>query len=550
MSRLEETEITTNYVIIFGLTCIVGFGVGIRFFYFPHDTPVVTDSFISFIYAAKTVFDGELARGYSVANTGWPYILSFLFMFFDKTDPLQLMNIQRIASIIFSSITIIPIFFILRKFTTVKWALFGSFLTVIEPRLLLMSIEGINYSLFLFLFVLSIALFLKKTNFSLLFSFICIACLALVRYEGILLILPFTILYFIKFRNKKAIVRYLFIIFVMCMILIPVVNFRVQATENKCVEYSFGEICGEDGIISHVFAGMNSVNTILSFNEQNSPKEIMESDDPGDLFLKEKYLTGDSNLTQMIKEGFYRLIKYVGYSSVPIFALFILFNFITRLRERNGLNLGFDSKVILFYSGIMLLPALYAYVRGIDELRYTLVLLPLFCILSTSWNKTISKKISKNYIVIILVILVLLASVLFIEMNKRDSIHDRESFLVSKKVVELTDVINRFHQDGYIKTAVLVHDWPTLPNASENGKIIHRFQKVSLNDFEDIREIISESRENNIEYLVVDGRNFLFSDFSDEYDFLIKEFDSSELDYKNRFVIYKIDFQKVNELNS
>jgi len=95
-----------------------------------------------------------------------------------------------------------------------------------------------------------------------------------------------------------------------------------------------------------------------------------------------------------------------------------------------------------------------------------------------------------------------------------------------------------------------VHDWPTLPNASENGKIIHRFQKVSLNDFEDIREIISESRENNIEYLVVDGRNFLFSDFSDEYDFLIKEFDSSELDYKNRFVIYKIDFQKVNELNS
>ena len=64
----------------------------------------------------------------------------------------------------------------------------------------------------------------------------------------------------------------------MCMILIPVANFRMQATENKCVEYSFGEICGEDGIISHVFGGINAVNTILSFNEQNSPKEIIESD--------------------------------------------------------------------------------------------------------------------------------------------------------------------------------------------------------------------------------------------------------------------------------
>ena len=52
-------------------------------------------------------------------------------------------------------------------------------------------------------------------------------------------------------------------------------------------------------------------------------------------------------------------------------------------------------------------------------------------------------------------------------MNKRDSIHDKESFLVSKNVVELTDVINRFHQDGYIKTAVLVHDWPVLPEVDK-----------------------------------------------------------------------------------
>ena len=188
-------------------------------------------------------------------------------MFFDKTDPLQLMDVQRITSIIFSSIIVIPIFFILRKFTTVKWALFGSFLTIIEPRLLLMSIEGINYSLFLFLFVLSIAFFLKKTNFSLLISFICIACLTVVRYEGILLIIPFTVLYFFRFRNKKAIVHYLLIVLVMCMILIPVANFRMQATEDRCFQSSFGDFCGEDGIISHIFVGVSAVNSILLFDE-------------------------------------------------------------------------------------------------------------------------------------------------------------------------------------------------------------------------------------------------------------------------------------------
>ena len=460
-------------------------------------------------------------------------------MFFDKTDPLQLMDVQRITSIIFSSIIVIPIFFILRKFTTVKWALFGGFLTIIEPRLLLMSIEGINYSLFLFLFVLSIAFFLKKPNFSLLISFICIACLALVRYEGILLIIPFTVLYFFKFRNKKAIVHYLLIVLVMCMILIPVANLRMQATEDRCFQSSFGGFCGEDGIISHVFVGVSAVNSILLFDEQNSPKEIIESDDPGNVFLKEKYLTEDSNLIQMIKEGFYRLIKYVGYSSFPIFAFFILFNFITRLRERN------DSKVILFYSGIMLLPALYAYVRGIDELRYTLVLLPLFCILSTSWNKTISKKFSKNSVLIILVILILFASLLFIDTNKRDYVHDMKSFTVSKEIIKLTDITNSFNQSGYIKTATLLNDWPKLPESGIDGKVKHEFVQVPINKFDSIEELIIKSRDKGLEFIVVDGNSELLKDLrkdSTKFDYLEKVFDYNKIDENNEFSIFKIDY--------
>jgi len=64
----------------------------------------------------------------------------------------------------FLTLTIIPAFFIFRRFVDIKWALFGSFLLAVEPWLLLISLEGINYSLYFFLFVLTIALFLKKTN--------------------------------------------------------------------------------------------------------------------------------------------------------------------------------------------------------------------------------------------------------------------------------------------------------------------------------------------------------------------------------------------------
>ena len=136
------------------LGLILSFGLGIRFYYFPIDIPIVTDGFFSFVYATKTIFEGGLPIGYAVTNTGWSNFLSLFFVFADTSDPLRLMDIQRTLSIVLSTLTVIPAFFIFRRFVDTRWVLFGSFLLVIEPRLLLMSLEGINYSLFFFLFVL------------------------------------------------------------------------------------------------------------------------------------------------------------------------------------------------------------------------------------------------------------------------------------------------------------------------------------------------------------------------------------------------------------
>ncbi|MBC8399323.1 MAG: hypothetical protein H8E16_19805 [Flavobacteriales bacterium] len=543
MNKLEKTAITSNRQIIFGLICIVTFGLSIRFFYFPSDTPIVVDGYISFVYAIKTVFDGSLPIGYSTTNSGWSYLLSSIFIFLEKSDPLQLMDIQRSVSIGLASITAVPIFFILRKFTNVRWALFGSFLIVIEPRLVLISIEGVNYPLFFFLFVLSVALFLKKTNLSLVISFSCIAFLALVRYEGILLLIPFCIMYFVRFRNKRSFYRFLAIILVMSIILVPIGILRMEATQGKCIEYIFGTVCGQDGITNNVLVGPRSFYQFMLLNE-NVSKSTLETEASTAGFLQENYGTNQINFINALEESFSRLGKFITISLIPIFGLFILFNMITRIR--NKIRLGFDSKFILFCSIIMLFPALYAYARGIDEIRYVLFLIPLFCIMSTSWNKSISKRISKNHIMILLVISIIVISILFIEMNKRDSMHDKESFLVSKNVVELTDVINRFHQDGYIKTAVLVHDWPQLPEVNKDGKVIHRFQKVSLGNFEDIQELITNARENGLEYVVIDKDNISFENidnYSTRYTYLDKIFDSKELDFKNEFSIYKINYK-------
>ena len=541
MSELNYINSKKN--IILYLVLIISLGLGLRLFYFPYDVPIVTDGFYSFVYAVKTIFDGSLAVGYTTTNTGWSNFLSLFFVFSDTSDPLHLMDIQRTLSIILSTITIVPAFFIFRRFANTKLALFGSFLLAVEPRLLLTSLEGINYSLFFFLFVLTIALFLKKTDNALFLSFACISCAALVRYEGLLLLIPLSIMYFLKFKDKRSIVRFLGMIFVLAIIILSVGTLRIQATENLCYESYAGMTCGQDGISNNFLGGTDFLQKYII-----SGKQIPDHLFLGDDFLREAYnKPGENDIGQAINESFSRLAKFLGLALIPYFGFFMLFNIIYRIKNWKNFDLNFDSKVILSCIGIILLPALFAYVRGIDEIRYVLVALPLFCIISVSWNKSISEKISKNWgVIIILMILVLTLSIIFIEFEKRDSIHDRESSLVSQKIVELTNITNNFHQSGYVKTSVLISSWPVLPEAGQNGKPIHVFQKMPTNNYHDLEEFIADSKKFDLRYLVIDKDDKLFDDLRKNpagYPYLNKIFDSNDFDFENHFMIYEINYK-------
>ena len=546
MSELNSINSKKNIILYLGL--ILTLGLSLRFYYLPYDVPIATDGFYSFVYAAKTVFEGNLPIGYGTTNTGWANFLALFFSLSDTSDPFYLMQIQRSLSVILSSLTIIPAFFIFRKFVNVRWALFGCLLLIIEPRLLMSSLEGINYQLFFLLFVLVIALFLTKTKLTLFLSFGCIACATLVRYEGLLLLIPLSTMYFLKFKDKKSVVKFLGMIFIVIIILAPISVLRIQATENLCYETSFGVRCGSDGFTHDILVGQRFLSHTLNaalgqevseiaiylFNENNE-----KTDNYAVLFVNK------------IIVSFSALLKFIGLALIPYFAFFVLYNIILRIKNKKSIKLDWDKKMIVFTASIMFLPALYAYMRGIEEIRYVLIIIPLVCILSISWTNSISEKISKNLgVIIILMVLVLISSIIFIEFEKRDSIHDRESFLISQKIVELTNMTNSFHQSGYVKTAVLSSSWPVLPEASQNGKPIHVFQKVSTNDYDDLAEFIIDSRKYDLRYLVVDEDNELFAALRINptvYPYLIKIFDSDEVGYKNHFMIYEIDYKLVGD---
>ena len=532
MSELNYINSKKN--IILYLVLIITLGLGLRLYYFPYDVPIVTDGFYSFVYAMKTVFDSSLPIGYTTTNTGWSNFLSLFFVFSDTSDPFHLMDIQRTLSIILSTITIIPAFFIFRRFVDTRWALFGSFLLVVEPRLLLMSLEGINYLLFFFLFVLTIALFLKKTDNALFLSFACISCAALVRYEGLLLLIPLSIMYFLKFKDKRSIVRFLGMIFVLIIILVSVASIRMEATENLCYESYVGTICGQDGI-SHNILGAPM------FIEKHVISGIPDSDDK--IYNK----TGISALDKFTYLSLSNLVKFLGLSLIPFFIFFVILGLGIFMKNIKFPKLGFGKVTILLTTCIMLLPAIYAYGRGIEEIRYVLIIIPILCILSISGISSTSFKISKsNGALIILIILIMSSSIIFIESEKRDSIHDRESFLISQKIVGLTNVISTFNQDGYVKPAILSPNSTVLLEVGENGKLVSDIKKVSTTNYHDLEEFIVDSEKSGLRYMVVDEDNDLFADLRTnptKYTYLIKIFDSDEVGYKNHFMIYEIDYK-------
>ena len=153
------------------------------------------------------------------------------------------MNAQRVISILISVVTIIPIYFLGRKFFNEKYSLFVADLFAFEPRLIENSLLGITEPLYLLLGTITLVLFLSKNNKIIIISFIAAALFCLIRYEGLLIIIPMTIMYFVRFhKNKKQILTYFIAIVIFTMILLPTGFLRSEST-------------GDDGLTSHVLAG-------------------------------------------------------------------------------------------------------------------------------------------------------------------------------------------------------------------------------------------------------------------------------------------------------
>jgi len=178
------------------LSAIITIGITIRIIFVPFEIPLNSDNFAYFMYA----IDHSLGQNSTmqVSNDGWPLFVSFFFSLYNSSNFLDYMAMQRILSVVISSLIAIPIYFLCRRFFDERLALLGSLIFVFEPRIIQNSTFGITDPLYILLIVIGMVLILSSSHKRNYLAFIAIALASTVRIEGLFLLPALVFMCFLK----------------------------------------------------------------------------------------------------------------------------------------------------------------------------------------------------------------------------------------------------------------------------------------------------------------------------------------------------------------
>jgi len=489
------------------LLSIIIVGIIIRLVYFPYELPLVIDAMDNFTYATAINYYGHLPTEWTPANNGWPMFLSFWFSIINLENSFQYMQLQRLISVILSSLIAVPVYFLCKRFFDEKLALVGAALFVFDPRIILNSLLGITEPLFILLGITSLVVFLRHGRKETALAFALAACCTVVRSEGIFLFFTLTVFFVLKYRISKDIVKtYLPSLLVFLLILTPIMNYRM-------------ETIGSDGI----FLRVSSEGTrILSDTSQGS--------------------------TTGIVSGLELFTKYLGWVMIPGFLVFLPFGFIQYLRNRTK-----ETNFIIIFLISSSIPILYAYTVQAQDTRYLYFLYPIFCLISLFAVKSYLAKVSKKNLAIVIIIAgILISSIGFYEYKKMDYEKEKELNEIARIVADMTNGIN-FHpsETRYIRAAELPNEWPFL---FHDGT--HKIKSISTKGYFSIEKYISDSKKNGLTHLLVDDNmdlpEFLQYIYYNEerYGYLNKVFDSKDLGFKHRVKLFEIDLQKFESIDN
>lgn len=495
-------------IIFLPIICLVA--LIIRLYYVPYGLPITFDGFAGyFLYALDISILGHFPN-YSPAQSGWGEFLSLFFMSFHSDRLIDYMDLQRTTSIIISSITVIPIYFICKKFFNSHYSLIGAIIFALEPRIIINSILGISEPLYILAITLGILFFLNSKKKIIYLSFGFFAWATIIRPEGLFWFVAFSVVYFLRYRkNHKELIMFLACLAVFLLVLSPIVIHRIECCENDAI---IGRIIGE---ISHY----------------TDAKELDHQD---------KINTYGPNFV----DG----VKLFGWSLIPIFIIFIPIGLIPILKQ-----LKYPNYILVLVPAVLAIPVMYS-VSIAPDTRYVYPLFPIFCVISLFGIKWIVQNFQNKKIILgTIVLVIILGSVAFLDIKKIDFTEEIEAYEITKLVINDVKGVNQGTKSiKYFPIVEMENKWPIKETTGEYIKE-YSIKTISTTDYNSLNELII-SQKSNLTHLIVDQNKnnpkYILNILNNEknYPYLIKEFDSNDFDFKYKVNMYKINYERFNEL--
>ena len=273
------------------------------------------------------------------------------------------MQIQKLTTVFLSTVTIIPLYFIAKRFFEPRFCLIAISLFAFQPLLIQSSLLGGTDHLYVLLGTIAICLFLHQNKKIMYSSFAVLSLMTMVRSEGLFLFVALSIIYFIRYRKVHFFIpKYIPALLIFVLILLPVMNERI-------------EVSGTDNIF---------IKTTTTFSYHTKPPEE----------------TGGESGLPFIINGVKNFPMYVGWSLVPILICFVPIGFILMFR-----SLDYKKLTIIFSLILLSLPLFYIYAIDTQDIRYVFMLFPLFCLISIYFIEKIDNKINKKNIFVLIFII-------------------------------------------------------------------------------------------------------------------------------------------------
>ena len=537
--------------IVFFLILIIIISLGLKLYTVDFSIPPHSDDF-GYIVNSMQYNQGDFFLSQK-KHPGWSLVLSPFTAIVNSDNFLDYGSTARILSIAISTITIIPMYILARRFFDEKYSLVAASLFAFEPHLNYNAGGALSEPLLILVLILSMNFILNdKTKYHYI-AFIFIGFCWWVRLEAIYPIAAIIFIYFIVHRAKSNSLRNFFLCMILLLIIISplFVQRYLQFDDPFYVWYS---------------------GTILS----DDYAELLTTENKGIGDFVEKH--GILGLMDRLSTGLANVFNILIRISFPYLFILIPFGILFSLRpvDQKLKNIKANWIMIITIISVIMIPFAI-----IEERRWLFPIFPFLIILSTIPIQRITNyglntfqfsEKQKSIFLVGVICTVLILACTFTMGIGGVGYGSPNSALEHEKVKFTEYLVENF--DGRILRDAVVNDYLAYVNIASDDNNFKTFKSPRGKDpypdqYEPGKVVRMNVYGKTIENLITNGEtimlkyvgipeegSYLFPFLDDiyyneeNYPYMKKIFDSDEMGYEQfKIKVFEIDYKTFHELN-